>query len=62
MNVLKPELVKINFKPNQIYNVDETGITVVQHKSEKVLIFEIESFLIFKMQNLNKRCVFKLFH
>ena len=34
--ILRPEMVKINFRPNRVFNVDETGITVVQHKSEKV--------------------------
>ncbi|XP_026316403.1 CENP-B homolog protein 2-like [Hyposmocoma kahamanoa] len=35
--LLKPELQKINFNPNKIFNVDETGITTVQHKVRKIL-------------------------
>ncbi|GBP93768.1 hypothetical protein EVAR_16286_1 [Eumeta japonica] len=31
-DILKPELKKIKFNPNKILNVDETGITTVQHK------------------------------
>ena len=33
----EPEFQKINGKPNRLYNVDETGISVVQHKAEKVI-------------------------
>lgn len=29
--------MKINFNPNKIFNVDETGITVVQHKTTKII-------------------------
>ena len=36
-SILEPELVKINFNPNKIFNVDETGITVVQHKTTKII-------------------------
>lgn len=36
-DILEAELPKINFDPTKIYNVDETGVTVVQHKMEKVL-------------------------
>lgn len=35
--LLKPKLQKINFNPNKIFNVDETGITTVQHKVRKIL-------------------------
>lgn len=35
--LLKPELEKIHFNPNKIFNVDETGITTVQHKVRKIL-------------------------
>lgn len=34
--VLKSELKKLNFKQSRIFNVDETGITIIQHSSEKV--------------------------
>ena len=37
-SVLKPELEKINFKPSRIFNCDETGITIVQHSSQRVII------------------------
>jgi hypothetical protein len=33
----EPELLKINSNPIRLYNVDETGITIVQHKSVKVI-------------------------
>jgi len=36
-SILKAELEKIKFNPNRVYNVDETGITIVQHKSERVI-------------------------
>ncbi|CAH2092167.1 unnamed protein product [Euphydryas editha] len=35
--ILKPELQKINFNPNKIFNVDETGISIVQHKVRKII-------------------------
>lgn len=35
--ILKLELQKIHFKGNRIFNVDETGITTVQHAPESVL-------------------------
>jgi hypothetical protein len=36
-STLEPEMVNIKFSPNLIFNVDETGITIVQQKSSKVL-------------------------
>ncbi|CAG9564861.1 unnamed protein product [Danaus chrysippus] len=36
-DILKPGLKKINFNLNKIFNVDETGITTVQHKVRKIL-------------------------
>lgn len=36
-SILKTELKKINFDPSKIFNVDETGITVVQHKATRVV-------------------------
>lgn len=33
----EPELLKIKSNPLRLYNVDETGITIVQHKSVKVV-------------------------
>lgn len=36
-DILEPELVKIKFNPCRVYNVDETGITTVQHKHTRVL-------------------------
>jgi hypothetical protein len=35
--ILEPEMVNIKLSPNRIFNVDETGITIVQQKSSKVL-------------------------
>ncbi|CAG9834850.1 unnamed protein product [Diabrotica balteata] len=35
-SILKPELEKINFDPSRIFNVDETGISVVQYKATRV--------------------------
>jgi hypothetical protein len=32
-----PEFRKINSQPHRLFNVDETGITVVQHKHRKVI-------------------------
>lgn len=32
-NVLKPELEKVKFSAARVFNVDETGVTTVQHKS-----------------------------
>jgi hypothetical protein len=36
-SILEPEMVNIKISPNLIFNVDETGITIVQHKSSKVV-------------------------
>jgi hypothetical protein len=36
-DLLEPELKKVNMKPNKVFNVDETGITVVQSRRSKVL-------------------------
>jgi hypothetical protein len=36
-SILEPEMVDIKFSPNSIFNVDETGITIVQQKSSEVL-------------------------
>lgn len=36
-DLLKPELDKIQFNPHKIFNVDETGITVVQGTRSKVI-------------------------
>ncbi|XP_072400257.1 uncharacterized protein [Diabrotica undecimpunctata] len=36
-SILKPELEKINFDPSKIFNVYETGISVVQHKATRVV-------------------------
>lgn len=36
-DILEAELPNINFDTTKIYNIDETGVTVVQHKMEKVL-------------------------
>jgi hypothetical protein len=36
-DLLEPELKKINFNPNRLYNCDETGVSVVQHKNMKVI-------------------------
>ena len=35
-DILRPELNKINHRPHRVFNVDETGITVVQHAPQKV--------------------------
>lgn len=37
LDILEPQLVKIKSNPCRIYNVDETGITAVQHKHTKVI-------------------------
>ncbi|XP_022824970.1 tigger transposable element-derived protein 6-like [Spodoptera litura] len=36
-DLYEPELDKIKSAPHRVYNVDETGITVVQHKRSKVV-------------------------
>lgn len=36
-SILKAELVKIDFDQTRIFNVDETGISVVQHKSSSIV-------------------------
>lgn len=36
-DILEPQLEKIKYLPHRLYNVDETGITVVQHKHSKIL-------------------------
>jgi hypothetical protein len=36
-SILEPEMANIKFSPNRIFNVDETGITIEQHKSSKVV-------------------------
>jgi hypothetical protein len=35
--VLEPEMIKIKFSLNQIFSVGETGVTLVQHKPNKVI-------------------------
>jgi hypothetical protein len=37
LDPLEPELKRINFNPNRLYNCDETGVSVVQHKNTKVI-------------------------
>ena len=36
-NLLKPEMQKINYNPNKIFNVDETVISTIQYKVRKIL-------------------------
>ncbi|PSN38553.1 hypothetical protein C0J52_14817 [Blattella germanica] len=36
-SILKPELEKVNFDGTRVFNVDETGVSVVQHKATKVV-------------------------
>jgi hypothetical protein len=36
-SILEPEMVNIKFSPNRIFNVNETGITIVQQRSSRVL-------------------------
>lgn len=36
-SILKPELEKIKYDPTKIFNVDETGISVVQHKLTSIV-------------------------
>lgn len=36
-DLLEPELKRVGMKPNKVYNVDETGITVVQSRRSKIL-------------------------
>lgn len=36
-DILEKELPKIEFDPTKIFKVDETGVTIAQHKMEKVL-------------------------
>lgn len=35
--ILKPELELMKFSPTRVFNVDETGVTSVQHKSMRVV-------------------------
>lgn len=35
--VLDPQLEKVNYDPVKVFNVDETGISVVQHKARKII-------------------------
>lgn len=36
-DILKPELELVKFSPTRVFNVDETGVTSVQHKSMRVV-------------------------
>jgi hypothetical protein len=36
-DLLEPELKKINFNPNRLYNCVETGVSIVQHRNTKVI-------------------------
>lgn len=36
-DIFEKEMEKINFSPHRLFNVDETGITVVQHKQSKII-------------------------
>jgi hypothetical protein len=38
----EPEFIKISSQPHRLFNVDETGITVVQHKHGKVISFKVK--------------------
>lgn len=37
LDIYESEMEKIKYSPYRIYNVDETGITVVQHKQSKII-------------------------
>lgn len=39
-SILEPEMVKFNHSPWKLYNVDETGITIVQGKYQKVVNYK----------------------
>jgi hypothetical protein len=36
-SILETEMEKIKFSPNRLFNIDETGITVVHHKTSKLI-------------------------
>jgi len=36
-SILKPELERIHFDETRVFNVDETGLTIVQHKATKIV-------------------------
>ena len=36
-SILLPEMEKINHNPMKVFNVDETGISVCQHKNQKIV-------------------------
>jgi hypothetical protein len=36
-DIFEKEMEKIKFSPNRLFNVDEAGITVVQHKPSRVI-------------------------
>lgn len=42
-DIYESGLAKIKYSPNRVYNVDETGITVVQHKHSKIISMKKKS-------------------
>jgi len=60
-DVLKPELQKIKFKADRIFNVDESGITVVQHAPEDVRKFCLLTLLFCLLTLLTRILVQKVF-
>ena len=55
-NVLKPEMEKIGFRPQRVFNCDETGITVVQHAPEKVSKLHLDPQYFFPLTPI--MCIF----
>jgi hypothetical protein len=41
-DLIEPELKKISFNPNRLYNCDETGISIVKHKNTKVIAVKVK--------------------
>jgi hypothetical protein len=41
-DIIEKEMKKIHFSSNRLLNVDETGITVVQHKTSRVIALNVK--------------------
>lgn len=48
----EPELLRIKSQPHRLYNIDETGMTIVQHMVSKVVILKGQMFDISGRENL----------
>jgi hypothetical protein len=51
-DIFEKEMEKIKFSPNRLFNIDETGITVVQHKPSGVVALKGKKLPLCRQQRL----------